>query len=344
MVNFRYHLVTITAIFLALAAGIVLGVSVGNQTAPGIDSRLKSTAEAAVRRADTADSDLRGWHSFSDKAAPGLLAGRLAEVPVLLVGVRGVDGQVVKTVRESLTNADASFLGTVWLTGKLKLERQDDIAALASALNLSTLDSPELRSKALSRLAQQLAAPDRPRSTTTTVPSTTPTGAASTTSLTTAPVPTTTTTAARAATTTLLAGLAAAGFIDLEDPSGSTLDPQALLPPGTRFVILSGDGADLPDDVGAIPFVQGLVAESAPTVAVEAGRPAADREPEIRSVLIGPLRAAGKDVDAAVSTVNNLEDFRGQAAMVLALADLGQGRVGHYGVGSGADRLVPEAG
>jgi hypothetical protein len=31
-------------------------------------------------------------------------------------------------------------------------------------------------------------------------------------------------------------------------------------------------------------------------------------------------------------------------AVVLALVDLGVGRVGHYGIGSAAERLVPESG
>ncbi len=79
-------------------------------------------------------------------------------------------------------------------------------------------------------------------------------------------------------------------------------------------------------------------------VAVEAGRPASGRDPEVRARFIGPLRAEGKELDDRISTVNNIEDFKGRVAAVLALVDLGVGRVGHYGIGSSADRLVPESG
>jgi hypothetical protein len=43
----------------------------------------------------------------------------------------------------------------------------------------------------------------------------------------------------------------------------------------------------------------------------------------------------------AVSTVDNAEAFDGWAAVVLALDAQRQGRVGHYGVGDGAESLLP---
>jgi len=347
MVNFRYHLVTITAIFLALAAGIILGVSVSGQSSSVIQSQL-NRVQANVGRSDDENkllrSELATWNDFGDKAAAGLLSGQLADAPVLLVGVRGVDGKVAKSLRESLTDADATVLGTVWLTAKLKLERPEDVGALATILGVAALDAGQVRTTALSRLARQMASPDRPAAATTTTAVPGEPGAPASTS--TSTVATTSTTGVRAAQPTLLSALSKAGFADIEDPAGGTLDPQVLLPQGTRFVVVSADGVDAPDETVAIPFVQALVGASSGelrTVAVEPGRPAKDKDPALRSAFIGPLRATGKEIEGSVSTVNDVEDFRGQAAMVLALADLALGRVGHYGVGP-VDRLVPEAG
>ena len=42
-----------------------------------------------------------------------------------------------------------------------------------------------------------------------------------------------------------------------------------------------------------------------------------------------------------VSTVDDLETFAGWASVVLALEQLAFGQTGHYGVGDGADRLLP---
>ena len=61
---------------------------------------------------------------------------------------------------------------------------------------------------------------------------------------------------------------------------------------------------------------------------------------ETRTVFVGPIR----DDDALsdrVSTVDDLESFAGWAGVVLALEDLASGQLGHYGVGDGADRLLP---
>ena len=47
------------------------------------------------------------------------------------------------------------------------------------------------------------------------------------------------------------------------------------------------------------------------------------------------------DVAARLSTVDDLESSMGEAATVLALDDLGVARTGHFGVGPGAQRLLP---
>ena len=49
-------------------------------------------------------------------------------------------------------------------------------------------------------------------------------------------------------------------------------------------------------------------------------------------------------LNSHLSTVDDLESPMGQAASVLALDDLGFGRTGHFGVGPGAQRLLPSTG
>ena len=59
-----------------------------------------------------------------------------------------------------------------------------------------------------------------------------------------------------------------------------------------------------------------------------------------RGVFVGLVRRDAT-VNGKVSTVDNLESPMGQAAVVLALEELGESRVGHFGVGPGAQRLLP---
>jgi hypothetical protein len=60
-----------------------------------------------------------------------------------------------------------------------------------------------------------------------------------------------------------------------------------------------------------------------------------------RAVFLRPLRSDSA-VAPKLSTVDNIEDPRGRIAAVLAVAALVQGKTGHYGIGRGADRAVPE--
>jgi len=342
VINFRFHLVSLTAVFLALAVGIILGASVVNSGAvDGLRGQLGSV-RADIGRVDQQNEELRrdleAWDTFSAKAAPGILAGRLQGVPVLVVGVRGIDAERVEDLRSDLVSADARLQGTVWLTSKMQLDRQEDVRALSDAFNLGTTNTEVVRGAVLARLANELVAGSSAGGPTSpVVPNGTETTIAGA----------TTTTALGAPRGGVLAALSTGGFVDIDNPGAGRFDANLPVPSGTRFVVASGDGVDVPDAQGAIALVRALDAASGMgtrVVAVEPGRPADGRNPEVRARFIGPLRAEGKDLDTRISTVNNIEDFRGRVAVVLALVDLGVGRVGHYGFGSAADRLVPESG
>ena len=305
MINFRYHLVSLIAVFLALSLGIVLGVSVvDNGLVDTLRDQLdgvQANSNAVRKENDALRSDLGRWDEFGDRGLPGLLEGRLAGVPVLVLAVRGVDNSSLERLTANLADAGASVQGTVWLTSKLRLEKDDDVRSLATVLGKATTTATATRSAALLELAKSVARPNddevRPG---------------------------------------LLAALQAAGFIDLEGATGGQgFNGQGPLAADTRFVVASGPDVDLPDGVGAIDLVGDLdaLSSSSRTVAVEAGRPARGGEPEIRSAFTGPLRQSSKQVETRVSTVNAIEDVRGRVAAILALVDLGEGRVGHYGLG-----------
>jgi hypothetical protein len=69
-----------------------------------------------------------------------------------------------------------------------------------------------------------------------------------------------------------------------------------------------------------------LVAESSP--------PGAEAQAGLSAALRGD-----DELSTRLSTVNRIDDFAGQLAVVLALQDLGEARVGHYG--RDAQRLIP---
>lgn len=300
MVSFRFHLVSLIGVFLALSIGIAIGATVVNEATV---SQLENQVDAVGKRATTtndANDRLRGdierWERFAEQAGDELFDGRLAGTDVLLIGVQGIDRGPLDRLRQSIVAAGARVQGTVWFTSKLKLEEPSHVAALSEALVVAPGPADLVRRSMLDRLAVQWAAGNGPSS---------------------------------------LEALQAAGFIDLAIPAGSTVAPTA----STRFVVVSGAKPDVANELLAAPFASALSAR-APTrvLAVEAGR---DDPPE-RALFVGPLRDDG-DVNARLSTVDNIESYRGRVAAVLALDDLGpQGKVGHFGIGHRASRLVPE--
>ena len=333
MINLRYHVVSLVAVFLALGMGIVMGstvidrvtVDALNNNLNNVRSDVNRTREENGRLAE----QVREGQDFADQSLTHVVRDHLAGVPVLVVAVTGIDRKPVESLRQSLVTAGASVQGTIWVTSKMRLDNDAETQALADTL--TTAD----------------AAPVPPVPPVEALPGT-------------EPAPSTTTTVAglsldsddvrQQALANLvgepapLAALVSAGFLSYEPPdvaggpATSTPVPGlgAIPVAGTRFVVVSGAGAEVGDDLLALPLAQILATGGRQAVAAEAGQ---DTDGG-RAVFVGLLRrdaiANGK-----VSTVDNLESPMGQAAVVLALEELGESRVGHYGVGPGAQRLLP---
>src|SRR4051812_35375486 len=213
MVNLRYHVVSLIAVFLALGLGILMGVGViGRGTIDRLQNRLDGV-ERSVSRSDKENSRLNGqvqqWEKFAEQGRAQLLSNQLEDVPVLVVGVDGIDRKAVDGLRNEITTAGGRLEGTLWLTPKFNLSDQSDANALAVALGVPD-DTPDvLRATALSRLAGVLSGAGDPSG--------------------------------------LIPALRQAGFIDFEQApslpgatSTSALGPENIPLAGTRTVVVSG--------------------------------------------------------------------------------------------------------
>jgi hypothetical protein len=307
MINFRFHLVSLTAVFLALGIGIAVGASVVDRaTVDLLEDRLKGV-ENRLDATDTENAELRrqlgDWATFTDQARDQAVAGRLDGVPVLVVGVQGIDRGPVEAFRQTLTAANANLLGTVWFTSKLRLEKDEDAVALADLLGVAPRSADVVRRNLVSLLVSELSGQTA---------------------------------------TALLARLRDAAFVEYEAPAGVPVDLATLPADSTRFVIVSDGRAEVPNEQLAVPFATQLAEGArARVLAVEAGEDVAGTPlPEHRGVFVGALRTG--PAAPLLSSVDNLEDWRGRFSAVYALRDLGSAKVGHYGAGPGAVRLVPE--
>lgn len=310
MINLRYHIVSLVAVFLALGLGIVMGTTVIDRvTVDALNDRLDTVqrSQGAVREENgRLKAQVDQGQDFAVATRDQLLRGHLRNVPILVVAVAGIDRRPVDELRQALVGAQANLEGTIWFTSKMRLTSDGDVRALATALDLP-VDRPEVvRRQALAKVASA-------RET-------------------------------AAAEASPLAALQIAGFITYEAPPLPTSTTTTAAPPtlaalplaNTRYLVVSGAGAEVGDDVVAVPLVQAYAQASGRVVAAESG---VDTDGG-RAVFVGLLR--GDSLAARMSTVDNIESPMGQTAAVLALEDLGVPRFGHYGVGRGAQRVLPQ--
>lgn len=335
MVNFRYHIISLVAVFLALGIGVVMGSAVidralvdnleGQQVA--IDRRVDQVvAENQALRDDLAELQGR-TQQLADEGSERLLAASLTDVPVLVLAVRGVESQGLDDLVTLLGTAGADYAGTLWFTGRLGLASDEERRDLARALGQrETLSATALRELAIERIARALTAGAPSVSVDeggTGIDGGTGAGGSGSTAET-------------------MGELREAGFLDFDPPAGDPEETSSLVVPGTRVVLVSGPTAAVEDRLWARPLAEALVGNppspvSMPLLAVEA---LAAGNPE-RAEFTEPLRS-DDTLSARLSTVNNIDDFAGRLAAVLTIQDLGTGSVGHYG--RGAQRLIPAPG
>lgn len=114
MISLRHHLLTIVAVFLALATGIVLGggplSDVGAQVT-SVAAEESGTAEDAVTSAYD--------EAFAAAVGPTLVADTLTDRQVAVVTVPGADEQLVTALTEQVAAAGGSVSGRYALTADM---------------------------------------------------------------------------------------------------------------------------------------------------------------------------------------------------------------------------------
>lgn len=358
MINLRYHIVSITAVFLALGIGIAMGGAFLNDlTLEQIDKNVRSAREEARRVADENDqlrqalerSESRS-SDFTDEGVERLFDGRLPDLPVLVIASAGVDSDSLDRMRTALASAGPGFEGTLVATERLRLDDDGAAEDLAELLDAASTDPEQLQRLVASRLAGVLTSASEPApeddgpGTTTTAstspPATQPDGTPVVTEpATTGPGTTTTTLPERDVTPELVTGLIERGFLDYERAPGGPEADAILRAFGYRYVVVTGPEPDLPDEDLVLPLLRAMTAD-APAPVVVASAATGDDPEAVRLAAIGPIRDDDQ-IAGRVSTVDDMETLSGIAAVILGLEDLGRDVRGHYGVAEGARSQLP---
>jgi hypothetical protein len=311
LINFRFHLVSLVAVFLALALGVMMGATVIDRAiVNGLEARISTVGQRADQTRDenlALKARLDALDGYAEQALPLLIGQRLKGVPVAMVAIRGVDEAAVRQTADTLRAGGAVVSGVVWLEPSLALPDVSAEVKLGEVLGDPFQKGADLRQSAIETLGRRLAAgPDAARS--------------------------------PAGTGDVLSGMGTAGFVAF-DSMGGEFDPARYPFPESRFLVLDGSQAKLKTDIGSLPLIRALQVAG---VMVALGEVFAEVES-------GPGRGAivaGVRDDQAlatrVATVDDVEEARGRAALALALDELGRGQAGHYGEGPGASRQLPE--
>jgi hypothetical protein len=140
VIDFRYHLVSIVAVFLALGIGIVLG---STELQGSTIDVLRSTSDSLQNQLNAARAQRGGFEqaagasdAFLQTAEPKLLSGMLPGTRIVMVTEPGAPSGVIDGIEKAAGYAGAVITGTIALQPKFN-DLSGTTRASLSALNAS---------------------------------------------------------------------------------------------------------------------------------------------------------------------------------------------------------------
>jgi Copper transport outer membrane protein, MctB len=139
--DYRYHALSLAAVLLALAVGVVIGVAIGDSNLVssaknGIVHDLQSEVSGAQRHAAELDSQLRGEEAFANDLYPIAVHGLLSARNVGLLFLGSSSNRVNGLVRNAVTQAGGDLATVVAVREPLDL---NGIAREASGTRFAAL-------------------------------------------------------------------------------------------------------------------------------------------------------------------------------------------------------------
>jgi hypothetical protein len=293
VIDFRYHLVSIIAVFLALAVGLAVGSTAltGKATEALTAAQHKALEDnnALHREKDLLEQEVAADQAVAVASSERLLAGLLTGERVVVVAAPGADGSVLSGLTTALREAGATITGQVSLTTAFTTTTGQTEATLTSlAQRLATQSGLLLAAPSASQLAGQQAAGQ-------VLAASLVSSSASLTS---------------SSSQQILNGFSQGGFITVD--SGAPGDAPAQL---AVLVTPGGPAPQSASDV-LVPFAQEL--KSAGSATVMAGA--------VSSIGAGSVISAEDSSGPVVSTVNDADTEMGQILVVQALSVLLHGK------------------
>ena len=308
MISLRYHIVSVAAVFLAIALGVVLGsTAVSDRLLSGLnednDSLGRQVSDLETERS-AQGARLVAADAFATAVGPMAVRGQLDQRTVALVTTSDTDPSDRDAIVALVTESGATLVGEVQLTDAFTDPSRTEqlrelVTRLPAGVQLPTASDPGTLAGGLIGSLLLLGTDNEPQ-------------------------------ASAEESAAALSGLADGGFVRV----GENLRPAQLA------VVLTG-GAAVGDGAGdraamIARFAAQLDRSGAGTVL--AGRTAAADG-------TGPVGVARADtaVTSILSTVDGVQTAAGRTVTVLALREQLDGSAGRYGTAGNAQAIAPGA-
>jgi hypothetical protein len=316
VINLRYHIVSLVAVFLALALGMVVGGTVLNEgtgrAQRAFSELLRRTSQQTQAENSALTAQNKHYKDFGEKVLPQLARDKLKGRSVVLVDTDRVDDPTRSGVTDAVHAAGGTVQGRLTFSSEsLGLAAADDRTRLAQVLGLSTSSDPDqLRTALIEQFTARLTLPSK-------LPNSDPERPRD-----------------------MITALSDAKFFADVNLPRSVRDGTEIFPKAESLFVIIGptDGSTvLPPKSFLVPLADRLSARStAPVAGVESQSGV--------SSWVQTLRG-DKDITDRVSSVDDVDAVYGQVALVDAFAaQLAKQPPGQYGFKPGASELLPSGG
>ncbi|HEX7290778.1 MAG TPA: copper transporter [Conexibacter sp.] len=127
MLNFRYHALSLVAVFLSLVLGLLLGVAIGDKglvssAEQDVRASLRDDVRQAQAERDDALAQLLRRQQFEADAYPALVGGRLAGRRIALIELGGASDRMWNLTKDALQGSGAELTSVSVIREPLQLE------------------------------------------------------------------------------------------------------------------------------------------------------------------------------------------------------------------------------
>jgi hypothetical protein len=158
MLNYRYHALSLVAVFVSLAIGLLLGVAIGDKglvssAEQDVRASLRGDVREAQAQRDDARAELQERQQFEADAYPALVGGRLAGQRIALIELGGASDRMWNLTKDALQGSGATLTSVSVIREPLQL---DELAAAARDTRYEQLtEEPDLLHPFATRLGIQ---------------------------------------------------------------------------------------------------------------------------------------------------------------------------------------------